>query len=91
MFRQAVEVDDNAICLNTRTLKAKHPRAITVSLDGGKTLSRSYLAKELIEPGYKKDGKPVPGAGCEVNILVSLHELIKFVVLTKLLNLVCVF
>ncbi|XP_071833026.1 sialidase-3-like isoform X2 [Apostichopus japonicus] len=66
---QAVEVDDNAICLNTRTLKAKHPRAITVSLDGGKTLSRSYLAKELIEPGYKKDGKPVPGAGCEASVI----------------------
>lgn len=66
---QAVEVEGNTVCLNSRTLQAAHPRAISLSMDGGKTLSKSFLAKELIEPGYKRDGKPIPGGGCAGSVI----------------------
>ncbi|XP_077984066.1 sialidase-3-like isoform X2 [Glandiceps talaboti] len=69
---QAVEVDDNVVCLNSRTLSSHHTRAISCSYDGGITFKYPKLAHRLIEPGFKVIGGTVISgnfSGCQASVI----------------------
>ena len=47
---QVVELANNTLCINSRTLNADQPRAQAFSNDGGETFGAPELANQLIEP-----------------------------------------
>lgn len=58
---QAVELEDNIVCLNSRTANVRQPRAISCSVDGGMTFKPPTLHQKLVEPGaHLKKGHIVP-------------------------------
>ncbi|XP_070553484.1 sialidase-3-like [Ptychodera flava] len=69
---QAVELENNVVCLNSRTLSSYQTRATSCSEDAGQTFGFPSLAYNLIEPGFKlKKGVMRPGnySGCQASIL----------------------
>ncbi|XP_071942750.1 sialidase-3-like [Antedon mediterranea] len=50
---QAVELNNGAVCINSRTIDADHTRSQAYSFDAGVTLSKPLLTS-VFEPGYKK-------------------------------------
>uniref|UniRef100_A0ABM0LZD4 Sialidase-4-like n=1 Tax=Saccoglossus kowalevskii TaxID=10224 RepID=A0ABM0LZD4_SACKO len=69
---QALELTEDKVCLNSRTLSAYQSRAISCSDDGGLTFDKPSLKEALIEPGlYMRSGilRQAHFAGCQGSIV----------------------